>query len=404
MRATSRRSAQIERSTTSARDEDDSGKARQGGETAVNNGDDVTAAADVKRQSDRSWDAGRRTGQARTKSAVRAALVALIAARRAVAAAPARVDAAQAQRLIADQRGQAHRDGHRHGRQVRGRAHRQQLRRPHGRRSRGRRRQPADRPRAVDPRQEDRHHARLGLWRRQEADRHVRRRGVLRHLAAAAEIAPLPGGGIRVSSVNGRIMLSGTAPDAVTLDKAVTIAKPVRARRHQHGPGDAAAAGHAGGALRRGHAPGRPRPRRAVEHVRQQHARQHRQPHAGQLPITPGRSAAAASAASPELAASISPIAAAGVLSRQRAVRLPGRPADRRRHHDRCHRSTRSSRRASPAAWPSRTSWRCPATPRASSPAANIRSRCPARSADHHRLQELRRRPRLHADGAERTA
>src|SRR5690606_23682744 len=29
----------------------------------------------------------------------------------------------------------------------------------------------------------------------------------------------------RVSSVNGRILLSGTAPDGVTLDKAVTIAK-----------------------------------------------------------------------------------------------------------------------------------------------------------------------------------
>ena len=33
------------------------------------------------------------------------------------------------------------------------------------------------------------------------------------------------GARFRVSSVNGRIMLSGTAPDAVTLDKAVTIAQ-----------------------------------------------------------------------------------------------------------------------------------------------------------------------------------
>jgi pilus assembly protein CpaC len=41
----------------------------------------------------------------------------------------------------------------------------------------------------------------------------------------AAEIARLSGGGIRVSSVNGRIMLSGTSPDAVTLDKVVTIAR-----------------------------------------------------------------------------------------------------------------------------------------------------------------------------------
>ncbi len=41
----------------------------------------------------------------------------------------------------------------------------------------------------------------------------------------AAEIAHLSGGGIRVSSVNGRIMLSGTSPDAVTLDKVVMIAR-----------------------------------------------------------------------------------------------------------------------------------------------------------------------------------
>ncbi len=41
----------------------------------------------------------------------------------------------------------------------------------------------------------------------------------------AAEIAQFTGGGIKVASVNGRIMLSGTAPDAVTLDKAVTIAR-----------------------------------------------------------------------------------------------------------------------------------------------------------------------------------
>jgi len=41
----------------------------------------------------------------------------------------------------------------------------------------------------------------------------------------AAEMARVTGGGIRVSSVNGRIMLSGVAPDAVTLDKAVTIAR-----------------------------------------------------------------------------------------------------------------------------------------------------------------------------------
>jgi pilus assembly protein CpaC len=41
----------------------------------------------------------------------------------------------------------------------------------------------------------------------------------------AQEIARFTGGGIKVSSINGRIMLSGTARDASTLDKAVVIAR-----------------------------------------------------------------------------------------------------------------------------------------------------------------------------------
>jgi pilus assembly protein CpaC len=41
----------------------------------------------------------------------------------------------------------------------------------------------------------------------------------------ATELARVAGRGIRVSSVNGRIMLSGTAPDAVTLDRAVLVAR-----------------------------------------------------------------------------------------------------------------------------------------------------------------------------------
>jgi pilus assembly protein CpaC len=40
-----------------------------------------------------------------------------------------------------------------------------------------------------------------------------------------SEIATAAGPGIRVSSVNGRVMLSGTARDAVTLDKAVVMAR-----------------------------------------------------------------------------------------------------------------------------------------------------------------------------------
>jgi pilus assembly protein CpaC len=41
----------------------------------------------------------------------------------------------------------------------------------------------------------------------------------------AGEIARFTGGSIRVSSINGRIMLSGTASDAETLDKAVMMAR-----------------------------------------------------------------------------------------------------------------------------------------------------------------------------------
>jgi len=41
----------------------------------------------------------------------------------------------------------------------------------------------------------------------------------------AAEVLKFAGSGIKVSSVNGRIMLSGEALDAVTLDRAVTIAR-----------------------------------------------------------------------------------------------------------------------------------------------------------------------------------
>ena len=98
----------------------------------------------------------------------------------------------------------------------------------------------AHRPLALDPRQEDRHHAGLGLRRRQEAGRRVRHRGVVRHLAACSRARrAFPHAQLRVSSVNGRIMLSGTAPDAATVDKAVTIAKQFGARRHQFGAGAA---------------------------------------------------------------------------------------------------------------------------------------------------------------------
>ena len=67
----------------------------------------------------------------------------------------------------------------------------------------------------------------------------------------------------------------------------------------------------------------------------------------------------------------ISPVVVAGVLSGTAPfgviVASCWRPVSRPTSS-----STRSSRRAWPARWPSRTSWRSRATPRASSPAANI--------------------------------
>ena len=65
-----------------------------------------------------------------------------------------------------------------------------------------------------------------GLCRGQEADRHFRRRGDLRHHPAHQRAdRRFPGSGLKASSVNGRIMLSGDVADAATLDKAVTIAR-----------------------------------------------------------------------------------------------------------------------------------------------------------------------------------
>lgn len=71
-----------------------------------------------------------------------------------------------------------------------------------------------------------------------------------------------PYANLKVTAVNGRLMLSGTSPDAPTLDRAVQIARQFDSR------GAAAAAGHAGGALYRSDPPGRPRARRAMELLR----------------------------------------------------------------------------------------------------------------------------------------
>ena len=92
----------------------------------------------------------------------------------------------------------------------------------------------------------------------------------------SAELARITGGSIRVSSVNGRIMLSGTSHDAATLDKAVVIARQFAPDIINTVQVAAAAAGRAGGALHRGQPYGRPRARSSVEHLRQEYADQYR--------------------------------------------------------------------------------------------------------------------------------
>ena len=245
---------------------------------------------------------------------------------------PAAIGEAQAQRVAHDQRCQADRVGRRHGRQDRGRAHRRALHRHHGRRSRSRGRHPVDRPVAVDPRQEDRNDARVGLRRGQEAGRHLRRRGVLRHLAARRRAAPLHRR--RHQGVVGQRPHHALGHRARRRDagQGGGHRAPVRARHHQRGAGAGAPASDAGGALHRGHAPGRPRARHPVEQLRPEHARQHRpnagrpaSDHAGrpfQLPVK-RRISRRRTSVDP---APISPIVPPA-CSRDAAVRLPVRHA-----------------------------------------------------------------------------
>ena len=194
-----------------------------------------------------------------------------------------------------------------------------------------------------------------------------------------------PAGGSRVSSVNGRIMLSGTAPDAVTLDKAVVIAR-------QFAPDVINAVQVL-------------QPQQVVLEVRFVEASREAgrelgvqwntfgkntltnigsQVPAGQLPVTqpagvfqqPGLTVGGQNVAPSAL--TISPIAAAGVLSGVAPFGfLLG--ALNRGNSPLMLLSMRSSRKVSSAAWRSRISLRCPAIPRAFWPAASIRSRCRAR-------------------------
>ena len=159
-------------------------------------------------------------------------------ARRRGAALPARCAPAPAQaREIELTRGPHVRDGQDLDRQVGKRAHRRQLRRGDRERSGGRRRDSADRPLALDPRQEDRQRARLGLRRRQEAGRRVRHRGVLRHLAARQRAgAALPACALpRLLGQRPHHAGAARAPDGRDGRPGDDHRQAVRRRRHQRG-------------------------------------------------------------------------------------------------------------------------------------------------------------------------
>ena len=202
----------------------------------------------------------------------------------------------------------------------------------------------------------------------------------------ATEISRFTGGGIRVSSVNGRIMLSGTVADAATLDKAVQIAR-------QFGPDPINTVQVL-------------QPQQIMLEVRFIEADRQASRELGVQWNMFGNSAIANVGSG--LPASQLPITQPngafqqpGTQQCRRRQRAGEHIADlaggrRRRAVGRCRRSafwsancrtgsrsrsTRSKRRAPRAASPSPIWWRCRAIPRASSPAASFPFRCPARSA-----------------------
>ncbi len=169
----------------------------------------------------------------------------------------------------ADFRAEPHRDGERLDRQIRRRPHRHKLHRCDGGRSGNRRRERADRQVAIDPWAQERYHPHHRLWRRQEAGRHVRCRGDLRHLDAVGGNHPplLP---CRHSRRHRKWQdpaywkCSGCRHARPSSERG----QAVRAGRDQFGECRCTPAGNAGSAFRRGFSPGEPRTGRAVERVR----------------------------------------------------------------------------------------------------------------------------------------
>ncbi len=142
----------------------------------------------------------------------------------------------------------------------------------------------------------------------------------------AVEIDHFTGGGIKVSSINGRILLSGTSPDAVDARQGGADREPVRPGSDQYGPGHAAAADRARSPLHRSRPQRRPRPRRAMERVRQFGAGQYRlrvaglatADHAAERLVPAAGFRRRRSSAAPtwrRTALPISPVVASGVLS-----------------------------------------------------------------------------------------
>ena len=144
-------------------------------------------------------------------------------------------------------------------RQVRGRAHRHQLRRHHGRRSR----LVAD----VNPLTD----RTLSILGKRNGTTRVSVYAEGKKLIGVFDVEVVfdttliqseirkrfPHAKLRVTAVNGRIMLSGTSPDGADARPRGDDRQAVRPGRHQHRRGAGAAAGHAGGALHRGDPPGR---------------------------------------------------------------------------------------------------------------------------------------------------
>ena len=201
----------------------------------------------------------------------------------------------------------------------------------------------------------------------QEARRRVRHRGRLRHLAARQRArAALPGMRARVSSANGRIMLAGTAHDAVIGRPGGHHRQAVRRRRHQLRQGARAAAGDARSALRRGVAL------------------------AGRSSASTGRPSARTSATATKGGAATSARARNGLISGRDRPSAPFSAASARNgvQADVLVQALEERGIVRRLAEPNldRASR---ARPRASSRAANSRSRSPATSARHGRVQEI---------------